>query len=72
MPIFYNYTSPQLVALLGSINGVMFPGGGASFTGVYWNAVQTIWNYVLSTNAHGDYFPLWGTCTFVCRTSSRW
>jgi len=62
VPIFYNQTTAQLQALLGSLDGVLFPGGGAPFSGVYWNAAQTIWNYTLWANSHNDYFPLWGTC----------
>jgi len=61
-PIFFNLSSSELSSLLGSLNGVLFPGGGASFTGVYWNTVQAIWNFVLQSNAQGNYYPLWGTC----------
>jgi gamma-glutamyl hydrolase len=62
VPIFHTLPSTDLVKLLSSINGVLFPGGGASFSGVYWQTITGIWNYALSANDEGDYFPLWGTC----------
>jgi len=31
-------------------------------TGVYWQSLQTIWNYMMTVNQKGDFFPLWGTC----------
>lgn len=71
VPIFFNQTTSQLQSLLGSINGVLFPGGGASFSGVYLNAAETIWNYVLYANSHGDYFPLWGTCKNLIRINEE-
>jgi len=63
MPLlFERYDQDTLVKMLKSINGVVFPGGGASFEGKYLNTLVTIFNYAKAANDNGDYFPIWGTC----------
>jgi len=62
VPIFWNSSTSQLEQLLASINGVLFPGGGSNFTGLYWQTVTTIWNYILKSTDSGNYYPLYGIC----------
>jgi len=60
--LFERWDNDKLVKMLKSINGVVFPGGGSSFSGKYLNALVTIFNYAKSANDNGEHFPLWGTC----------
>lgn len=57
--------------LLGRVNGVHFPGGGADLWLDVNNKVgmsdttlkaQHILNRAIEFNAKGDFFPVWGTC----------
>ena len=64
VPILINHhTVAELKLLFNSINGVLFPGGGAAFftSGYYKNAVA-FYKMALDANDKGDYFPIWGTC----------
>jgi len=58
VPIDYYATTAELDALLPSLNGVLFPGGGSAFP----SSAQHTFNKVKEFNDAGDYFPLWGTC----------
>ena len=58
VPIDYYSTTAELDALFGSINGLLFPGGGAPFP----SGAQYMFDKVVAANDAGDYFPLWGTC----------
>jgi len=59
----YDLPEPQLVRLLQSINGVVFPGGELDIPGShYQNTSQFIYNWAIKQNEAGNYFPLWGTC----------
>jgi len=59
----YDLPEPQLVRLLQSINGVVFPGGELDIPGShYQNTSQFIFNWATKQNEAGNYFPLWGTC----------
>ena len=58
VPIDYYATNAELDALLPSLNGVLFPGGGSAFP----SSAQYTFNKVKMFNDAGDYFPLWGTC----------
>ncbi|EAL64169.1 peptidase C26 family protein [Dictyostelium discoideum AX4] len=64
VPILYDIDIKSLTELMGSINGVFFPGGGVDFNNqtVYTDTIQSIWSQVVEFNNNGDYFPLWGTC----------
>ncbi len=66
VPIFWNASGEQLQELLGSINGVLFPGGGAPFSGQYWGAVSTIWAYVLKASACTLLFVRALICSHSC------
>jgi len=63
VPLFYErWDKTTMIKMLKSINGVVLPGGGADFQGRYLDSLNTIFEYVKSSNDNGDHFPLWGTC----------
>ena len=58
VPIPYDTDNATIDHLFESINGVLFPGGGAAVPmGAY-----RMFDNAVSANSQGDYFPLWGTC----------
>jgi len=60
--LFERWDQEKLLKMLKSVNGVIFPGGGAEFKGKYLDALVTIFNYAKAANDAGEHFPLWGTC----------
>lgn len=58
VPISYYATDEDIEETFNSINGVLFPGGGASVP----DSAKRVWELALLANQQGDYFPLWGTC----------
>lgn len=63
VPIRNNLTEDQLEDLFSSINGVLFPGGGADiYDSPYSRTGKIIFNLAKKANDAGDVFPLWGTC----------
>lgn len=64
VPLIWNATWAERKAVLDSVNGALFPGGGLggeAFTEYVGNATQ-IFDYAVARNAVGDPFFLWGTC----------
>eukprot|EP01112_Ceratiomyxa_fruticulosa_P000019 TRINITY_DN0_c2_g1_i3.p1 TRINITY_DN0_c2_g1~~TRINITY_DN0_c2_g1_i3.p1 ORF type:complete len:317 (-),score=54.86 TRINITY_DN0_c2_g1_i3:74-1024(-) len=63
-PISYTLSESELKALFNGINGVAFPGGGVDFGNEpqYMNTINSLWNWAITANTNGDYFPVWGTC----------
>jgi gamma-glutamyl hydrolase len=59
----HNSTTDELDQLFSSINGVLFPGGGADIvqTPLFYSA-QYLYNKALSAFDNGDYFPILGHC----------
>lgn len=67
VPLFYErWDQGTLRKVLSSVNGVLLPGGGAEFSGVYWDALQTIFDHATRANEDGVHYPIWGTCLGVC------
>ncbi|XP_077410272.1 gamma-glutamyl hydrolase isoform X2 [Vanacampus margaritifer] len=63
VPIMINQTDEEYRRLFKSINGVLFPGGGASiFSSGYQRSAKIFYEMTLEANRRGDYFPIWGTC----------
>jgi gamma-glutamyl hydrolase len=63
VPIPHNADTDTLDALLSSINGVVFPGGGADIDNTpIWFTAQYIVAKVIAMNKAGTVFPLHGTC----------
>jgi gamma-glutamyl hydrolase len=60
----YNADHATLDALLASVNGVLFTGGGTllRFNETYLQTAQYIWEAVLAANKRGVFTPLHGTC----------
>ena len=64
--LYHKWSTTQMEGMLKNLNGVVFPGGGQSFTGKYLEQINTIFNYAKKVNDNGIYYPLWGTCQGVC------
>mmetsp|Transcript_14947 Transcript_14947/g.28269 ORF Transcript_14947/g.28269 Transcript_14947/m.28269 type:complete len:360 (-) Transcript_14947:213-1292(-) len=64
VPVHYDAPSSQLKDLFGSINGILFPGGGASLTNTtkYATGARYMFDLAIQANDEGDHFPIWGTC----------
>ncbi|XP_057680838.1 gamma-glutamyl hydrolase [Corythoichthys intestinalis] len=63
VPIMINQPDEEYRRLFKSINGVLFPGGGASiFSSGYQRSAKIFYEMALEANLKGDYFPIWGTC----------
>jgi len=69
VPLKFDYTSESdILSLLPSLNGVVFVGGpytqlvqsGSQAFTKYTNAAQLIFNYALSANRNGTYYPVFG------------
>ncbi|KAL4635213.1 gamma-glutamyl hydrolase-like [Arapaima gigas] len=63
VPVKINQTQEEYESLFSSINGILFPGGGANLiSSGYAKAAKILYDLALKANSQGDYFPLWGTC----------
>ncbi|XP_056290340.1 gamma-glutamyl hydrolase-like isoform X2 [Pseudoliparis swirei] len=63
VPVMINQTPEEYKKLFNSINGVLFPGGGANITSSgYQRAAKVFYDLAIEANERGDYFPVWGTC----------
>lgn len=63
VPIFNNLTTADYTELFSSLNGVLFPGGGANLhSSGYFRAAEAFFQMAVTANSRGDVFPVWGTC----------
>jgi gamma-glutamyl hydrolase len=64
VPIHYDSDPETLRTLVGSVNGVLFPGGSASLanSSQYYQAGKVIYDAAVKANDAGSHLPLWGTC----------
>jgi len=62
VPIVHSSSTDVIKEQFQSLNGVVFPGGSASFQGDFLNAAKTIYDLAIAANDAGDFFPIWGTC----------
>eukprot|EP01116_Phalansterium_solitarium_P015696 TRINITY_DN3492_c0_g1_i1.p2 TRINITY_DN3492_c0_g1~~TRINITY_DN3492_c0_g1_i1.p2 ORF type:complete len:308 (+),score=88.69 TRINITY_DN3492_c0_g1_i1:55-978(+) len=63
VPIMYNASTDELDSLFASINGVLFPGGGAAFgDSPFFETAQYLYNKALQAFDNQDYFPIVGHC----------
>ncbi|XP_071387434.1 gamma-glutamyl hydrolase [Centroberyx affinis] len=63
VPVMINQTVEEYKTLFSSINGILFPGGGASIiSSGYERAARVFYELAIEANLRGDFFPVWGTC----------
>ncbi|XP_061569368.1 gamma-glutamyl hydrolase [Cololabis saira] len=63
VPVMIKQTLEEYKTLFNSINGILFPGGGASIiSSEYQRAAEAFYELGIEANKNGDYFPMWGTC----------
>ncbi|XP_051267278.1 gamma-glutamyl hydrolase [Dicentrarchus labrax] len=63
VPVMINQTLEEYKALFNSINGILYPGGGASIiSSGYERTAKIFYELAIEANKKGDYFPVWGTC----------
>ncbi|KAL7876195.1 hypothetical protein AOLI_G00111580 [Acnodon oligacanthus] len=63
VPVMIKKSEEEYIQLFKSINGILFPGGGASIvSSAYAKAAGIFYRLALEANLKGDYFPVWGTC----------
>ncbi|XP_071751595.1 gamma-glutamyl hydrolase isoform X2 [Centroberyx gerrardi] len=63
VPVMINQTVEEYNTLFSSINGILFPGGGASIiSSGYERAARVFYELAIEANLKGDFFPVWGSC----------
>jgi len=63
VPVFHNATNDELDYIFNSINGILFPGGGANIDNTpLFNAAKYLYDKSLKAFDNGDYFPVVGHC----------
>lgn len=64
VPLIFGTPDDEIKELMSGLNGVLFPGGGASLMqgSEYRHFSDTIYNAGISMNDNGVHFPMWGTC----------
>ena len=64
VPLRFDSPRDQLAATLSGLNGVLYPGGGASLAAdsPFFQGAQFIWEHAIKANQAGHVFPVWGTC----------
>jgi gamma-glutamyl hydrolase len=58
VPINFYATTKDIDSVFNSLNGFIFPGGGATLP----PAAQYVYDLTIAANDQGDFMPLWGTC----------
>lgn len=59
VPISYNATDSEVQQIVSSVNGLLFPGGGADLH----DTGRALFKYAIEENTvKGNYFPFWATC----------
>eukprot|EP00795_Rhopilema_esculentum_P017439 gene17439-9042_t len=63
VPILTTMSKEEIEEIFHSINGVLYPGGGATlFASRYFSNADQLYNLAVKANQQGDFFPIWGTC----------
>ena len=63
VPVTTTMSSQEVEEIFNSVNGVLFPGGGASvFDSEYATHAKRFVTLATEANKRGDFFPVWGTC----------
>lgn len=64
VPIQYNAPAEEIDTLLKGVNGLLFPGGGSCLQKEcpFFQSAARMFQYAITANDQGDFFPIWGTC----------
>lgn len=63
VPLIYDEPLDILLLKFAAINGILFPGGGASLQdGPFYRLAEKLFKMALEENDKGNYFPMFGTC----------
>jgi len=64
VPVPFDAPEENLSFYFNTLNGILFPGGGAdlSVDGKYYKAQKFFFDKSIDSFDNGDYFPIWGTC----------
>ena len=63
VPIKDTISDSELTTLLGSLSGVVFPGGDVSLVTSNYSRVATkVYQYAVAAQEKGEYFPILGLC----------
>ncbi|XP_024366130.1 gamma-glutamyl hydrolase 1 [Physcomitrium patens] len=63
VPLIWNEPEETLRKKFASINGVLFPGGGASLKDTpFYRVAEKLFNWAIEANDRGDHFPVYGVC----------
>ena len=63
VPVTTTMTKDEVEEIFYSVNGVLYPGGGATlFASPYFTNAEIFYNLASKANMQGDFFPIWGTC----------
>lgn len=63
VPVIRTMSKEDVEEIFNSVNGVLFPGGGATmFASPYFTNAERFYNLAVEANKRGDFFPIWGTC----------
>eukprot|EP01059_Diplonema_ambulator_P018031 TRINITY_DN3019_c1_g1_i1.p1 TRINITY_DN3019_c1_g1~~TRINITY_DN3019_c1_g1_i1.p1 ORF type:complete len:315 (+),score=37.97 TRINITY_DN3019_c1_g1_i1:527-1471(+) len=58
VPVRYNVSEDELKGIMGSVNGLVYPGGAVGPS----ESARMALKLAMNANDNGDYFPVWGTC----------
>jgi len=64
VPLRYDAAPEELLQTLKGLNGLLFPGGGASLNAnsTFFESAARLWKAGIAENDAGRPFPMWGTC----------
>jgi gamma-glutamyl hydrolase len=64
VPVRYDASTAELDTLMKGLNGLLYPGGGASLdlSSEFFKKASYLFNAAIKLNDNGVYFPVWGTC----------
>jgi gamma-glutamyl hydrolase len=58
VPVPFHASHEHIDLIFKSVNGLIFPGGGASMS----DSAKYFYSKAVASNKAGDFFPVWGTC----------
>jgi len=63
VPLRYDAPVEETEALMKGLNGLLYPGGGASLDegSAFYQGARSMWEFALKSNEAGEHYPVWGT-----------